>query len=47
MIHIYNEILSSHKKEWIWVSSSEVDETRSLLYRVKSEREKQMHIYGN
>ena len=27
MIHIYNRILLSHKKEHIWVSSNEVDET--------------------
>ena len=28
-IHIYNGILLSHKKEGIWISSSEVDEPRS------------------
>ena len=26
MVHIYNGILRSHKKEGIWVSSNEVDE---------------------
>ena len=41
-----------NKKEWIWVSSSEVDETRacyteaSLLYKwSKLEREKQNIVY--
>ena len=29
MEHIYNAILLSHKKEQIWVSSSEVDEPRA------------------
>ena len=42
MVRIYNGILLSHKKGWIWVSSGEVDETRAC-YRdwSKSEREKQ------
>ena len=42
VVHIYDGILLSHKKEWIWVSSGEVDETRAY-YREwnKSEREKQ------
>ena len=34
VVHIYNGILFSHKKEWIWVSCSEVDEPRAS-YRVK------------
>ena len=29
MVHIYDGILLSHKKEWIWVTSSEVDEPRA------------------
>ena len=28
-VHIYNDILLSHEKEWIWISSSEVDEPRA------------------
>ena len=48
-ICIYNGILLSHKKEWNWVSTSEVDEPRSVIQReVKSERDKYhilMHIY--
>ena len=27
MVHIYNVILLSHKKEHIWISSNEVNET--------------------
>ena len=41
VVHIYNGILLSHKKEWIWVSSSEVDETRACYTEWnKSEVEK-------
>ena len=29
VVDIYNRILLSHKKEHIWVSSNEVDETRA------------------
>ena len=29
MVHIYNGILINHKKEWIWVITSEVDEPRA------------------
>ena len=29
MVRIYNGILINHKKEWIWVISSEVDEPRA------------------
>ena len=29
VVHIYNEILLSHKKEQIWGSCSEVDELRA------------------
>ena len=40
VVHIHNGILLSHKKEWLWVSSNEVDEQRA--YYKKSEREKQI-----
>ena len=41
--HIYNGILLSHKKERIWVTSSEVDEPRAHYTEwSKSEREKQI-----
>ena len=40
-IDIYNGILLSHKKECIWVSSSEVDEPRAYYTEwSKSERGK-------
>ena len=50
VIHIPNEILLSHKKEHICVSSDEVDETRTY-YTEWSESEKDKyriltHIYG-
>ena len=41
--HIYKGILLSHKKEYIWVISNEVDETRDYYIKwIKSEREKQI-----
>ena len=41
VVHIYNGILFSHKKEHIWVSSSEVNEPRDCYTEwSKSEREK-------
>ena len=44
---IYNGVLLSHKKEWIWVSSSEVDEPRAYDTEwIKSESEKLM-LYIN
>ena len=49
--HINNGILLSHKKEYIWVSSSEVNEPRACYTEwSKSERENQIsyintHIY--
>ena len=47
MIHIYNRILLSHKKEHIWVSSNEVNEPRAYYIEwSKSEREKQI-LYIN
>ena len=51
VVHKYNVILLSHKKEWIWVNYIKVDEPRACYTEwSKSEREKQilytMHIYG-
>ena len=41
--HIYNGTSLSYKKEWIWVSCSEVDEARAWCTEwSKSEREKQI-----
>ena len=50
VLHIYNGILLSFKKEHIWVHSNEVDET-GVYYAVWSKSEKHqysifMHIYG-
>ena len=43
MVHIYNGILLSHKKEYIWVISNQVDELRAYYTEwSKSEREKQI-----
>ena len=47
VVHIYNGILLSHKKDHIWVSSSEVDEPRDYYTQwSKSERVKQV-LYIN
>ena len=41
-VRIYSGVLLGHKKEWIWVSSSEMDEPRACYTEwSKSEREKQ------
>ena len=43
MVHIYNGILFSQKKECVWVSSNVVDEPRAYYIDLsKSEREKQI-----
>ena len=44
VVHIYNRILLSYKKERIWVSSNEVDETHYTECS-KSERERQILKY--
>ena len=51
MIHIHNGILLSYKKEHIWVSSNEVDETGTYYKSEVSQKEKcqysiLMHIHG-
>ena len=46
VVHIYNEILLSYKKEQIWVSCGEFDETRAC-YTEWSKSEKEiilMHV---
>ena len=41
MVHIYNGILLSHRKECIWLNSNEVDEPRAYYTEwSKSERDK-------
>ena len=43
MVPMYNELLLNHKKEQIWISSSEVDEPRAWYTEwSESEREKQI-----
>ena len=43
VVHIYNEMLFSHKKKRFWVSSSEVNEPRAYYTEgSKSEREQQI-----
>ena len=45
MVHIYNGILLSYKKECIWVISNDVDEPRAYYTEwIKSERENKYHI---
>ena len=45
VVHLYNEIVLSHKNEHIWVSSNEVDEPTAYYTEwSKSEREKKYHI---
>jgi len=40
VVHIYDGILLSHKKERIWICSNEVDETRAYYTEwSKSERD--------
>ena len=51
VVHKYSGILLSHKKEHIWVSSNEVDETRAYYTECESQKDKDkyhilMHIYG-
>ena len=50
VVHIYNGMLLSHKKEHIWVSSKEMDEARAYYTECsKSERQKHcilMYIHG-
>ena len=50
VVHIYNGILLSYKKEYIWVSSNEVDEPRAIIQSEVSQKEKDkycilMYIY--
>ena len=39
VVHVHNGILLNYKKEHIWVSSNEVDETGAHTEWSKSERE--------
>ena len=46
VVCIHNGILLYHKKEYIWVSSDEVDEPRTY-YTEWSESEREREIYSN
>ena len=48
IVHIYNGILLSHKKEHIWVSSNDVDENLESEWNKleKNTDHTLMHIYG-
>ena len=46
VVHIHNGVLLSRKKQCIWVSFNEVDETGAYTEWSKSEREKQI-LYIN
>ena len=51
VVHMYNGILLSYKKEHIWVSSNEVDELEPIIQSEVSQKEKDkcyilMYIYG-
>ena len=51
MVHTCNEILLSHKKECIGVSSNEVDDLEPIIQSEVSQKEKDkycivMHIFG-
>ena len=44
MVHKYSGILLSHKKEWIWVSSSEVDECRAYYTEWSQKEKNKYHV---
>ena len=51
VVHIYNGILLSHKKECIWVSSNDVDDLEPIIQSEVSQKNKNkhcilMHVYG-
>ena len=51
VVHIHNGVLLSYKKECIWVSSNEVDETGAYYKSEVSQKEKHQYcilteIYG-
>ena len=51
MVPMYNEILLNHKKEQIWISSSEVDEPKAIIHCEVSQKKRNknnilMHVYS-
>ena len=47
MLHIHNVILFSYKKEHIWVSSNEVDETEAYYTEWSKSERKIVILYIN
>ena len=45
VVHLYNEILLSYKKEYIWVHSNEVDEPKPIMQSEVSQKEKNNIVY--
>ena len=39
VVYIYNGILLSHKKEYIWVSSNDVDDLESIIQSAVSQKD--------
>ena len=39
VVHIYNGILLSHKKECIWVSSNDVDDLEPIIQSAVSQKD--------
>ena len=51
IIHTHTGILLSHKKEQIWVSSTEVDEPRAIIHCEVSQKKRNknnilIHVYN-
>ena len=46
VVHVYNGTLLSHKKEWLQVSNSEVDESRAYYTEWSKEKNK-YHILSH
>ena len=40
VVHIGNEVLLSHKKEWMWVTCSEINKLESVIQCEKTQKEK-------
>ena len=44
LVYIYNGILISQKKEWIWVRSSEVDKPRAYYTESSQKKKNKYHV---
>ena len=40
VVHIDNEVLLSHKKEWMWVTCSEINKLESVIQSEETQKEK-------